>query len=152
MSHWVLLNSGTGTLAKIRCHFAIQRFYWPGDLTWSDPKLKSAHKMCYTILDKFWKFRWAAPIRFPAIVENVWGGQILCPPFPSDIRQGCMHMGPYLSNLRTILDNVDKKQNDPMSFIQSSTWYQNILPYLCTWRISFSITSKWSPCSYQDSS
>ena len=52
---------------------------WPGDLTFGDLGLKFWHKVCNSILSKYWKNGGAARRRFPAIREKPEGRAFFAP-------------------------------------------------------------------------
>ena len=55
---------------------------WPGDLTFGDLELKFWHKVCNSILSRYWKNGGAARRRFFAIREKPEGRAFFAPPPP----------------------------------------------------------------------
>ena len=69
---------------------------WPGDLTFGDLGLKFWHKVCNSILSRYWKNGGAARRRFSAIREKPEGRAFFAPP-PSSARvkiRNTTHMQP----------------------------------------------------------
>ena len=59
---------------------------WPGDLTFGDLGLTFWHKVCNSILSRYWKNGGAARRRFLAIREKPEGRPFFCPPSSARIK------------------------------------------------------------------